>query len=230
MAQTILIVDDEPDIIVFLKDALLDEGYDVHVARDGPSAFARLAVDPDLIILDVMMPGLDGFTLCQAIRDRVSCPILFLSARQAETDRIQGLLVGGDDYLVKPIGAEELKARVNAHLRRERRRVPVESRRPILFDQDVVMDIGRYEMRVGDRPVPLTRTEFEIVQLLLSRPKQVFSREHIYDRVWGLDGQGDARTVTEHMKRIRGKLAQIDPDRTFIATVWGVGYKWESSP
>lgn len=229
MRPKILIVDDEPDIIVFLRDALTDEGYEVYVAQDGPSVFERLSAEPDLIIMDVMMPGMNGFDVCRAIRDRVRCPILFLSARQAEADRIQGLLVGGDDYMVKPIGVAELKARVKAHLRREQRRADYIRDRTVIFDGDIALNIATYEIHVGGKPVPFTATEFEIVQLLLTHPNQVFSRERIYDRVWGLEGTGDARTVTEHVKRIRAKLDQVCPGRVFIKTVWGVGYKWEPS-
>lgn len=227
MKPRILIVDDEPEIVTFMADALSDVGYDVLVAYDGPTVFERLSSKPDLIILDVMMPGMDGFEVCRAIRDRVACPILFLSARREETDRIQGLLVGGDDYMVKPFAIAELKARVQAHLRREQRTTGSNKGRSVIYDGVFALDADNYSVYIRDKQIPLTAKEFEVVRFLLSHPTQVFSREHIYERVWGLDADGDAATVTEHIKKIRAKFARVEPDRTFVATVWGVGYKWE---
>lgn len=228
MKQTILIVDDEIEIVDFLKDALEDEGYLVLTAYNGNEVFKHLGEKPDLIILDVMMPGMNGWEVCRAIRERVPCPILFLSARQSEEDRVKGLMVGGDDYMVKPFSVKEMKARIAAHLRREQRNgsgMP----RQLLHDGDLTLDAGAYELHIRNRQVPLTNRELEIVQFLLIHPGRVFTREQIYEKVWGFDAEGDSATVTEHIKKIRAKLAEADPERLYIATVWGVGYKWENS-
>lgn len=226
MKQTILIVDDEPEIVDFLEDALMDDGYRVLTAHSGEEIFKHLGERPDLIILDVMLPGMNGWEVCRAIRERVSCPILFLSARQSEEDRIKGLMVGGDDYMVKPFSVREMKARITAHIRREQRHGPSVLRQ-VIHDGNITLDAGAYELYVLDRKVPLTSRELEIVQFLILHPGQVFTREQIYEKVWGFDAEGDATTVTEHIKKIRAKLAEADPERTYIATVWGVGYKWE---
>ncbi|GIP33804.1 response regulator transcription factor [Paenibacillus sp. J2TS4] len=229
MKEKILIVDDEPEIVDFIRDALVDEGYEVLAAYNSGQAFEWLGAKPDLIILDVMMPGMDGWEICCAIRGLVSCPILFLSARQSEEDRIKGLMIGGDDYLVKPFSIEEMMARIRAHLRREQRNGAGKIR-PIIHYGELSLDAGSYRLYIRGRQVPLTIREFEIVQLLLIHPNQVFTRDQIYDKVWGFNAEGDSSTVTEHIKKIRAKLANIDPDKTYIATVWGIGYRWESGP
>lgn len=229
MQQRIVVVDDEPGILEFVQDALTDEGYDVEVASNGIEVFDKLHPEPDLIVLDVMMPGLDGWQVCQAIRDRVDCPILFLSARGSVEDRIKGLMAGGDDYLVKPFSMAELKARIRAHLRREERREAGRIRSVVQYG-DVRFDATKYQLYVGHREVSLTPREFEIVQLLLTHTGQVFSREQIYEKVWGYEAEGDSATVTEHIKKIRAKLAEAAPDKKYIKTVWGVGYKWQHPP
>ncbi|MFM1654060.1 response regulator transcription factor [Brevibacillus sp. B_LB10_24] len=224
MKEKILLADDEPDMISFLEDALVSEGYVVITALSGEEVFSRLKEKPDLIILDVMMPGLDGWEVCQSIRPLVACPILFLSARGHETDRIKGLMVGGDDYLVKPFSVKEFKARINAHLRRERR---VDHRRPkvVLHCKDLLLDLNQYQLYHQGRQVSLTVRELEIVQFLMMNADQVFSREQIYEKVWGFEADGNSATVTEHIKKIRAKLAEFDPMTEYISTVWGFGYK-----
>lgn len=229
MKQRILIIDDEADIVAFVRDALIDDGYDVDTANDGLHTFECLRPEPDLIILDVMMPGLDGWEVCKAIRDQVSCPIIFLSARRSAEDRIRGLMAGGDDYIVKPFSIAELKARVWAHLRREQRKGAGPTR-AVIRTGDLSLDATKYQVHIRNHEVPLTPREFEIVQFLAMHPGQVFSRDHIYEEVWGLEAGGDSATVTEHIKRIRSKLADIEPTKTYIRTVWGVGYKWQHSP
>jgi two-component system, OmpR family, lantibiotic biosynthesis response regulator NisR/SpaR len=226
MSERILIVDDEAEIVSFLEDALIDEGYEVLAAYDGEQAMELAKKLPDLILLDVMMPGRDGYEVCQLLRDTVSCPILFLSARQSETDRIKGLGVGGDDYIAKPFSLRELKARIAAHLRREKRQMA--GTRHLLRFGGLTLDLQGHEVRLHDQAVTLTAKEFEIVEMLALHPGQVFSKEHIYEKVWGLDALGDSSTVTEHVKKIRAKLAAVDPSAAPIATVWGVGYKWEA--
>ncbi|SDY02668.1 DNA-binding response regulator, OmpR family, contains REC and winged-helix (wHTH) domain [Evansella caseinilytica] len=226
MKEKILIVDDECEIVQFIKDALTDEGYEVMTAFHGDQVFKLLGGNPDLIILDVMMPGMDGWEVCRAIRGIVSCPILFLSARQSEEDRIKGLMVGGDDYMLKPFSVKEMKARIRAHLRREQRNSTGKIR-PLIHYGELTLDAGSYQLYIREHLVPLTVREFEIVQFLLIHPNQVFTREQIYEKVWGFDAEGDSATVTEHIKKIRTKLGELTPDKTYIATVWGVGYKWD---
>lgn len=227
LKKKILIVDDEKDMIEFIRDALEDEGYEVLVAYDGEEVFQQLEAKPDLILLDVMMPRLDGLEVCSAIRETVNCPIIFLSARHTETDRIRGLAVGGDDYLVKPFSIRELKARLEAHLRREQRATQM-NERAILHYGNWTIDLKSHRFLFREHPISLTHREFEIIQLLALHPGQVFSREQIYENIWGFDGEGDSSTVTEHVKNIRAKLATLT-DENVISTVWGVGYKWEKS-
>lgn len=226
MREKILIADDEREIVGFMRDALQDDGYEVSVAFDGKEVFDRLGETPDLIILDIMMPHLDGLEVCQAIRDRVSCPILFLSARSNEADRIQGLAVGGDDYIVKPFSMQELKARIRAHLRREQRS-HLDHQPKLLHHGDLTMDLDSHQVFYQNLPIPLTSREFELFRLLFMHPNQVFSREQIYEKIWGFDAEGEAATITEHIKNIRAKLACAAPEKTFVTTVWGVGYRFE---
>lgn len=226
---TILVVDDEDGIVQFVQDALEDEGYAVCAAFDGAQAM-KLArqCEPDLVILDIMLPRRDGFAVCRELRADLDIPILFLSAKQSDADKIQGFSVGADDYVMKPFSIKELVARVEAHLRRQKRvqRAEISS---CLHYGELVIDLSAYTVSYAGQSIPLTRKEFEIVQLLVLRPRQVFARDLIYERIWGLDSLGNTETVTEHIKRIRRKFAQFDPRTEYISTVWGVGYKWELS-
>lgn len=220
MREKILIADDEREIVGFMRDALQDDGYEVSVAYDGKEVFDRLGETPDLIILDIMMPHLDGLEVCQAIRDRVSCPILFLSARSNEADRIQGLAVGGDDYIVKPFSMQELKARIRAHLRREQRS-HLDHQPKLLHHGDLTMDLDSHQVFYQNLPIPLTSREFELFRLLFMHPNQVFSREQIYEKIWGFDAEGEAATITEHIKNIRAKLACAAPEKTLLQRYGG---------
>ncbi|MFE4203109.1 response regulator transcription factor [Aneurinibacillus aneurinilyticus] len=225
MKGKILLADDEASIVEFIQDALEDEGYEVLVANNGNEVFKQLVHKPELIILDIMMPGPDGFEVCRAVREMVSCPIIFLSARYAESDRIQGLAVGGDDYIVKPFSMRELKARLAAHLRREQR-AGAKASLAVLHYGDISVDLNSYRLLYRGQSVPVTVREFEIVQLLALHPDRVFSREQIYEKVWGYDAEGNSQTVTEHVKNIRAKLASYNSKCNPVATVWGIGYKW----
>lgn len=229
MKDIILIVDDEADIVSFLEQALSLEGYEIISASDGRQALDMVKYAPDLIILDVMMPLMNGFELCQMIREEVDCPILFVSARQTEADRIQGLSIGGDDYITKPFSIRELKARVAAHLRGSRRAVDKRPERSSFRYGLLQIDLMGRSVIYKQTNIPLTVKEFDIIELLALHPGQVFSKEQIYDKVWGLEASGDTSTVTEHVKKIRAKLSSMDPETNYISTVWGVGYKWERS-
>lgn len=225
MQEKILIVDDEDDIVSFIKDYFEDQGYNVITASNGMEAIEYCDKDIDIILLDIMMPNIDGFQVCQKIRDKVSCPIIFLSARQSEVDKIKGLSVGGDDYIVKPFSIKELKARVQAHLRREKR-VHLNNRSEISFGE-LTLDFNSRKVHYEEDEIILTAKEFDIVELLALHPEQVFSKEQIYEKVWGYDAEGDANTVAEHIKKIRAKFIKISVSLNHIATVWGVGYRWE---
>ncbi|MNJ46511.1 Sensory transduction protein regX3 [compost metagenome] len=174
-----------------------------------------------------MMPGMSGFELCRKLRDVVDCPIVFLSARHAVSDRIEGLAIGGDDYLVKPFSIDELLARLQAHLRREQRGAQGKYDNRMLRFGELTISLQSYSMYYRGTPVKLTAREFEIVQLLVLRPGQVFSREQIYESVWGVDAVGDSSTITEHIKKIRAKMGEAGVAEDYISTVWGVGYRWD---
>ncbi|MER2006563.1 MAG: response regulator transcription factor [Psychrobacillus sp.] len=225
LKEKILIVDDEVDIVSFMKDSLEDEGYEVLTAHNGYDAIQLAKQNPSLVLLDVMMDDIDGYEVCEKIRSNLPGPIIFLSACQEESNRIQGLLVGGDDYLIKPFSLTELKARIYAHLRREKRKkeyLPYEVKRY----GEVTIDYKGRLVYINEEMVELTNKQFEIVWLLAENKGQVFSKSHIYERVWGLEADGEDSTVTEHIKKIRAKFQVIKPDNTFIQTVWGVGYRW----
>ena len=223
MGKRLLIADDEAGILELLKRYFEMAGYEVYTARDGGEVLEKAAYRPDLILLDINMPGTDGLEICRLIRDHVSCPILFLTARIEISDKLAGFTAGGDDYIVKPFDLDELGARVAAHLRREgRRREEGTLRR---FFGEMSIDYGRREITVRGTPVALSKTEFDIVELLSVHTGQICDREHIYEAVWGLEGEGSSDTVMEHVRKIRAKLAAVTDDN-YIETVWGVGYKW----
>ena len=182
----------------------------------------KISVNPDLILLDINMPQMDGMEVCKKIRNYVTCPILFLTARIQEQDQINGLMIGGDDYIMKPFAVRELGARVAAHLRREQRTA---AREDVRFQQDLVINYSSRQVLFQGKPINFTRTEFDLVEFLSLHKGQVFSRERIYELVWGYDSQGDSDIIMEHIRRIRMKLRKYT-ETSYIETVWGVGYKW----
>lgn len=222
MSVKLLIADDEPDIVEMLSSFFESRGYLVLAAGNGAEALRQAQRQPDLILLDINMPGLDGLEVCGRIRDYVSCPILFLTARIEEADKVKGFAVGGDDYIVKPFSLAELEARVRAHLRREARH---SAQAQITFSGDLTVDYSQRCLFFAGERLNLAKKEFDIVELLAQNPGQVFGRERIYERVWGYDSQGDSSVVVEHIRRIRAKIAACT-DRVYIETVWGCGYKW----
>lgn len=225
--ETILVIDDEKDLAMIIKDALESNGYKVLTANNGFDGIELSRKNPDLIILDIMMPDIDGFSLCNLIRDNVDCPIIFLSAKDSEQDKIKGLAIGGDDYITKPFSLKELVSRVKAHLRREKRRIN-KSMSNVLRFKNMDIDLKGLIVRVNNVNINLTKREFEIVELLALHPGQVFSKDQIYEKIWGYDGLGDTSTVTEHIKNIRFKISSQDKENKYIETVWGLGYRWES--
>ncbi|MEK5166538.1 response regulator transcription factor [Paenibacillus sp. FSL R5-0527] len=222
MSHTLLIVDDEADIVELLKDYFELGGYSVLTAGNGGEALKQMEKSPDLVLLDINMPGMDGLAVCAKIRRFAACPILFLTAKAEDADKIIGFRTGGDDYIVKPFSIEELGARVAAHLRREERS---HSRSKAKFAGDLVIDYGERAVFYRNKPVPLAKKEFEIVAFLSQHAGQVFDKERIYERLWGFDSEGDSAVVAEHIRRIRAKLASAECPGC-IETVWGVGYKW----
>ncbi len=218
----ILIADDEPDIVSMLRSFFESRGYIVLTAANGADTLKQAERQPDLILLDINMPRMDGLEVCRRIRDHVSCPILFLTARIEDTDKVKGFAVGGDDYIVKPFSLIELEARVRAHLRRETRH---SFETQIKFSGELTIDYSERCLFFSGRRLGLAKKEFDIVELLSQNPGQVFDKERIYERVWGYDSEGDSNVVAEHIRRIRTKIAAYT-DQTYIETVWGCGYKW----
>lgn len=221
MRQKLLIVDDEQGIVDIMKSYFSAE-YEILTACNGPEAVRMAQEQPDLILLDINMPGMDGLVVCQAIRDHMACPILFLTARVESADQIAGFQAGADDYIVKPFGLEELAARVEAHLRREQRR---QRQTVVRFFGELAVDYSARTVAVGDRQAVLSRREFDILELLSLNPGQVFDRERIYEAVWGIDGEGSSDTVMEHIRKIRAKLSALC-SHSYLETVWGCGYRW----
>ena len=219
----ILFADDDLKYSMLLKRFLEKEGYEVTYAGNGLIALDQFPlVKPDLVLLDINMPGTDGLEVCKRIRDHISCPILFLTARIEDTDKVKGFAVGGDDYIVKPFSLVELDARVRAHLRREARH---HFEAQVKFSGDLTIDYSERCLFFGDKRVGLAKKEFDIVELLSQNPGQIFDKERIYERIWGYDSEGDSSVVAEHIRRIRSKIAAYT-DRIYIETVWGCGYKW----
>ncbi|MBY0116093.1 response regulator transcription factor [Paenibacillus sp. FSL L8-0435] len=221
----ILIVDDEADLRKLLTDYFEINGYSVMTAKDSREALRKVEKQPDLVLLDINMPEQNGLQLCEKIRDFVSCPILFLTARIEDADKIAGFRAGGDDYILKPFSIRELGARVEAHIRREQR---IQTKSSVRFSNELVIDYTARELYYLDKRISLPKKEFDIVELLSTHPDMVFGKERIYEKIWGMDEQGDSNVIAEHIRRIRYKLKEYGCDNQ-IETVWGVGYKWPSS-
>ena len=219
---SILVADDEKDVVSLLNDYLELKGYCVYTANNGKEAIEQASRTPDLILLDVNMPEADGFEVCRRIRDHVSCPILFLTARIEDEDKIQGFAAGGDDYIIKPFSLEEIGARIAAHIRRDHR---VNTANNVRFFGDVVVDYSNKTVSVREEALDLANKEYRIIELLSMNTGQVFDKERIYEKIWGYDAEGDSSVIAEHIRRIRAKLGRYDEDR-HLATVWGMGYKW----
>lgn len=221
---TILVVDDDEDIVALLRDFLEAAGYRVALAHDGAAALAALAAAPiDCVVLDVMMPGLSGFDVVRRIRERSDVPVIFLSARQEDSDKIRGLGLGADDYVVKSASPGEVVARVKAQLRRAKRGVASPS--AALDFGRLVIDLRAREVRVAGDPVVLTAREFDLLHALAAHPRQVFTREQLFERFWG--EYGDRHSLTVHIGRIREKIEEDPAHPRHIVTVWGVGYRFE---
>lgn len=222
MAYKILIVDDEKMMTELLSDHLQDCGYETYVANNSDEAVELLQKQPDLIILDINMPGTNGLELCKNIRNHIICPIIFVTARITEQDKINGLQYGGDDYITKPFSLNELSARVAAHLRRDERN---KCKPLLLTSENLIVNLSERTVSYGENSIPFSKREFDLIEFLMTNANQVFNRERIYEAVWGYEAEGDSSVVKEHIRKIRAKLHEIT-GQEYIETVWGVGYKW----
>lgn len=218
--SNILVIDDEEMILQLIKNGLQKDGHTVSVYSSAMQISLDTLSHYDLIILDVMMPDIDGFSYCKKIRDLIDCPLLFLTAKIMENDITYGLGLGADDYLTKPFRIAELRARVNAHLRRENR----ERHNTLNFDR-IKIDLSEKEIRIDNQTVVFTKSEYLICEYLSRNKGQVFSKEQIYEAVFGFDRESDDSTISTHIKNIRAKFAKANVQP--ILTVWGIGYKWD---
>jgi DNA-binding response OmpR family regulator len=227
--KTILIVEDEPSIAEVVSLYLKRAEYDVVIAPDGEKAMAMLEKSiPDVVILDVMLPHIDGFSITRWLRERHTVPIIMLTSRRDESDRIAGLELGADDYVVKPFSPQELVSRVRAVLRRSdmKGELPV-SEEPKLEIGDITIDPSSRTVRIKEEEIALTVKEFDLLYLFAKNPRHVFSRDQLLERVWGETKYIDPSTVTVHVRRLREKIEADSSKPEHLTTVWGVGYKFE---
>jgi len=216
-------IDDDTELLKMLRSYFELKNYAVVTAESGEAAFEELKKEPDIILLDVNMPGLDGLTFCRRIRDKVTCPIIFLTAKVEEQDRVNGLMSGGDDYILKPFSLRELEARIIVHLKREERH---RGRHDCRFQDGLSIDYSARRVMIGEKEIDLTKAEYDIIEFLSENAGQVFDKERIYERVYGYDAKGDSRGITEQIRRIRNKFS-VYADAEYIETVWGMGYRWK---
>ena len=223
--EKILIVDDDQNICELLRLYAEKEGFNVVLAHDGKKAMEVFdAEKPDLMLLDIMLPEVDGLHVCREIRKKSKCPIIMLTAKGETFDKILGLDLGADDYVVKPFEAKEVMARIKAVLRRSSKQDPNE-KKVVTFDK-LSINLNNYELRVDGKQIDTPPKEMELIYHLASNPNRVFSRDQLLDEVWGFNYYGDSRTVDVHVKRLREKLEGVS-DQWTLKTVWGVGYKFE---
>ncbi len=224
----VLVVDDDPHVREVVEIYLGREGFRILGAQDGEEALRVVeAEEPDVIVLDLMLPGRDGWDVCREIRRRRHTPIIMLTARGEEMDKVLGLELGADDYLTKPFSPRELAARVKAILRRMGTAPAAGQAGERVFLRGMVcVDLDKYQASVNKQPLTLSPKEFELLWFLAGNPGRAFTREQLLEKVWGYDFFGDSRTVDVHVKRLRGKLGEA---QSYLQTVWGVGYKFEAS-
>jgi two-component system response regulator RegX3 len=222
----ILLVEDEPSLAETVRYALDREGFDVEVATDGQSALDRFAAAaPDLIVLDLMLPVVSGLDVCRRIRATSTVPIVIVTAKDSEADKVTGLELGADDYVTKPFSVRELVSRVRAHLRRVEMGSSA-AEEPALRGGSVVMDVERHEVVVAGEPVSLPPKEFELLETFLRSPGRLLTREFLIQRVWGGDYVGDTKTLDVHVKRVRQKIERDPHEPEHLVTVRGLGYKF----
>jgi len=231
--RTILIIEDEETIISILKFNLEKEGYAVIEAMDGATGLEyALTKNPDLILLDVMLPQMDGFEVCKKVREKSSVPIIMLTAREEEVDKVLGLELGADDYMTKPFSVRELTARVKANLRRmniDKTSSNSADKGKIITSGDLVINMERYEVKKRDQVVEITLREFELLKFLALQPEKIFTRENLLENVWGYEYYGDVRTVDVTVRRLREKIEDDPGMPRYIITKRGVGYYFNRS-
>lgn len=226
--KKILIIEDDKSIAELQRDYLEIDGFLVEIALSGEEGLEKaLNAQIDLILLDLMLPGVDGFQICKMVRAEKDIPILMVSARREDIDKIRGLGLGADDYIVKPFSPGELVARVKAHLSRYERLISKEIQKDMLSIRGLRMDQESRRVFINDREVPFTTKEFDILLFLATNPDHVFSKEELFERLWGMDSFGDISTVTVHIRKIREKI-EVDPSHPqYIETIWGAGYRFK---
>lgn len=228
--EKILIADDNEDITDILSNYAKKEGLKPIIASDGAEALQMFELwQPSIILLDVMMPKEDGYTVCKKIREKSEVPILLISARDEDFEKIMGLDIGADDYIVKPFSPSEVMARVRATLRRMKKNDPLDKDgdEQVLYISNITVNLDEYTMYIDGEKIPLTKKEIETMWTLAGNPNKVFTRDNLLDSLWGFDYFGDSRTVDSHIKRLRAKLDKKDHPEWSIKTIWGVGYKFE---
>lgn len=225
-AEKILVVDDDKNICELLRLYLEKEGYSVILCHDGQEAVVKFnALNPDMILLDIMLPSLDGWQVCREIRKKSNVPIIMLTAKGETFDKVLGLELGADDYVVKPFDTKEIVARIKAVLRRISQTTQNEESKEVVYDK-LVVNMTRYELKVNNKVVDTPPKELELLFHLASNPNRVYTRDQLLDEVWGFEYYGDSRTIDVHVKRLREKLEGIS-EKWALKTVWGVGYKFE---
>lgn len=225
MSPKILVIDDDPNICELVRLYMADEGYDLHFAADGSQGMDMVKkIDPDLVILDLMLPVINGYEVCRLIRRTSRVPIIMLTAKDATQDKIEGLDAGADDYIVKPFNPQELAARIRAILRRTHDSGDAKPSNTIQIG-DLCLDLGRYEVTRNGKLIELKPREISLLHFLMVNKNLVFSREQLLEKVWGYEYAGETRTVDVHIRRLREKLGESD--KWELKTVWGVGYKLE---
>lgn len=222
MAYKILMIDDDTELLKMLRQYFEMKKYEIITAGNGTEGLSKIGLQPDIILLDVNMPDIDGIELCRRIRNKMSCPVLFLTARVDEQDVVNGLSSGGDDYVLKPFSLKELDARITAHLKRETRR---REKTECFFQGELSIDYKAKTVQIHTDYLELTRLEYDIIEFLSMNPGMVFEKERIYEKVCGYDAEGDSRVVTELIRRIRNKFRQ-HTETEYIETIWGMGYRW----
>ena len=223
----VLVVDDEKLIVKGIKFSLEQDGMEVDQAFDGEEALEKIKEnDYDIVLLDVMLPKLDGFEVCKAVKDFSNVPIIMLTAKDTDMDKILGLEYGADDYITKPFNILEVKARIKAILRRVKRSVPENSN--LIVKGDLKLDVDARRVMVKDTEVNLTAKEFDLLELLVNNPNKVYSREQLLSIVWGYEYPGDVRTVDVHVRRLREKIEENPKEPKYVNTKWGVGYYFKA--
>ncbi|WP_028782279.1 response regulator transcription factor [Thalassobacillus devorans] len=227
MSRKILIIEDDQTIAELERDFLEIENYEVTIISDGKDTQETLRNSHyDLILLDIMLPSINGFELCKEIRQETDIPILMVTAKHEDMDKVRGFGLGADDFIVKPFSPTELVARVKAHLARYERLVQHEQTPVVLHKGGLEINTSSRQVFVDGKELPFTTKEFDLLHFMAVHPNQVFSKEHLFEKIWGLDAMGDNSTVTVHIKKIRKKIEKDSTDPQYIMTVWGSGYRF----